>query len=177
MQLKAGKWYTSQVSENCPFPLPQRNWTWEGWCSLHPAQQWLFGILYLPATHLPALRFYFIIITILVGLGFGLRASSLPSRCSTTWATLLVHFALVILEMGVSRNICSNCPQAVILLISASHVARITGMSHWCPAALLFLFLFIWDGTSLCSPGCPGTCCIAQAGLKLTVLLPQPSKC
>jgi hypothetical protein len=32
----------------------------------------------------------------LVGLGFGLRASSLQSRCSTTW----VHFVLVIVEMG-----------------------------------------------------------------------------
>jgi hypothetical protein len=35
----------------------------------------------------------------LAGLGFELRASYLQSRYSTVWATLLVHFALVILEM------------------------------------------------------------------------------
>jgi hypothetical protein len=32
--------------------------------------------------------------------GIELRASSLPGRCSTAWATLLVFFALIILEIG-----------------------------------------------------------------------------
>jgi hypothetical protein len=31
----------------------------------------------------------------------------------------------------VSRNICPGWPQIVILLISASQVARITGMNYW----------------------------------------------
>jgi hypothetical protein len=42
-----------------------------------------------------------------------------------------VHFALLILEMGVSRILCPGWPLIVILQISASQVARITGMSHW----------------------------------------------
>jgi hypothetical protein len=29
------------------------------------------------------------------------------------------------------------------------------------------LLLFFWDRVSLCSPGCPGTHSVAQAGLKL----------
>jgi hypothetical protein len=35
------------------------------------------------------------------------------------------------LEMGVSQTIYSGWPRTMILLISVSHVARITGMSHW----------------------------------------------
>jgi hypothetical protein len=61
----------------------------------------------------------------LVGLGFKLRAWQLPSRCSTACVTLPVRFALVILEMGVSQTICPSRPQTKILLISASHEARI----------------------------------------------------
>jgi hypothetical protein len=41
-----------------------------------------------------------------------------------------VHFALVILEMEVSWSICLCWLQTTILPISASQVARITGMSH-----------------------------------------------
>jgi hypothetical protein len=33
----------------------------------------------------------------------------------------------------VSRTICPGWLQTAILLISASWIARITGMSHWCP--------------------------------------------
>jgi hypothetical protein len=39
------------------------------------------------------------------GMGFELRASRLQSSHSTTWATLSVHFALVILEMGGSLKL------------------------------------------------------------------------
>jgi hypothetical protein len=38
-------------------------------------------------------------------LGFELRPLSLQSRHSTTWATPLVHFSQVILEMGVSHEL------------------------------------------------------------------------
>jgi hypothetical protein len=41
-----------------------------------------------------------------------------------------VHFALFILEMGVSQTICPGWPQIVNLPISAFQVARITGVSH-----------------------------------------------
>jgi len=43
-----------------------------------------------------------------------------------------------------------------------------------CPITSFFLFLFalffgFWNKASLCnSPGCPGTCCVDQVGLKLT---------
>jgi hypothetical protein len=74
---------------------------------------------------------------VLMGLGFELRASCLQSRYSTTWATTPVHFALVILEMGVSQTISLGWSQTMILLISASQVATITGVSHWHPASCL----------------------------------------
>jgi hypothetical protein len=61
-----------------------------------------------------------------MGLEFEFKASHLQSRHFTTWAIPLVHFALVILEMGVS--------QTIILPISASQVAKIIGVSHWHPA-------------------------------------------
>ena len=39
-------------------------------------------------------------------------------------------------------------------------------------------FFFSRDKVSVCSPGCPGTCSVDQAGLELTeILLPVPPKC
>jgi hypothetical protein len=38
------------------------------------------------------------------------------------------------LEMGSSSTVCPSWPQTSILLISASQVARIIGMSHRCLA-------------------------------------------
>jgi hypothetical protein len=63
----------------------------------------------------------------LVGLGFEPRALHLQSRHSTAWATPPVHFALVILEMW-SHELLAWAGLRVILLISASQVARITGL-------------------------------------------------
>jgi hypothetical protein len=40
------------------------------------------------------------------------------------------HFALVILEMGISWVICPSWPQTTILPISVSQVPKITGVSH-----------------------------------------------
>ena len=37
----------------------------------------------------------------------------------------------------------------------------------WFLFLFLFLFLFFWDRVSLCSPGCPGTHFVGQAGLEL----------
>jgi hypothetical protein len=62
----------------------------------------------------------------LAGLGFELRFLYLKSRyCSITWATPPVHFALVILELFAQVDL-----RTAILQISASQVARITGMSY-----------------------------------------------
>jgi hypothetical protein len=43
-----------------------------------------------------------------------------------------------------SWSICSVCPWTASSLISASQVAIITGVSHWCPAP----FLFWWGRNS-----------------------------
>jgi hypothetical protein len=78
-----------------------------------------------------------------VRLGFELWASLssknyLQSRCPPAWATPPVHSALVIWGMGVSWTVCPDWPQTVILLISASQWAWITGMNRWCPAPFRF---------------------------------------
>jgi hypothetical protein len=64
-----------------------------------------------------------------VGLEFEFRALGLQSKRSTAWATPPVHFALVVLEMGVSGTIYLGWSPTPILPISASQVAKITGMS------------------------------------------------
>jgi hypothetical protein len=69
-------------------------------------------------------------------LEFELRVSHLQSRHSTVWATPLVHFALVVLKMGVSQTIClawasKHNPPTLAL-------ARIKGTSHQSLAAVLF---------------------------------------
>jgi hypothetical protein len=61
--------------------------------------------------------------------GFELRTPHLQSRCSTASATPPVHFALVIFEIG-SGTICPGWPRTMILLICASEVVRITGVSQ-----------------------------------------------
>jgi hypothetical protein len=43
-------------------------------------------------------------------------------------------FALVILEIGSHKLLAQGCPGTVILLILASQVVRIIGMSHQCSA-------------------------------------------
>jgi hypothetical protein len=87
-----------------------------------------------------------------MGLGFELRDSHLHSRCSTTWTTLPVQFSLTILEMGVSQTMGTGWPWTAILLISASQVARITGVTVYCnlntplpfQERSLLIFLYEW---------------------------------
>jgi hypothetical protein len=43
--------------------------------------------------------------------------------------------------------------------------------------SFMFIYLFVWDKLSPCSPEWPGTCYIAQADLELTILLPQHPSC
>jgi hypothetical protein len=109
----------------------------------------------LPLESLPSVLFFFLLFfllflcfcLVLVGLGFELRALSLQSRCFTTWATPPVHFALVILEMGVLSTSCPSWLQTTILPISDSQIAKITGVSYQCWVGLagldpILLFVF-----------------------------------
>jgi hypothetical protein len=59
---------------------------------------WPGDPIFIPPEHVPYFLGPFFFFP--MGQGFELRASHLQSRHSTTWATLPVHFALVILEMG-----------------------------------------------------------------------------
>jgi hypothetical protein len=59
------------------------------------------------------------------------RSHACLGRCSTTSATLPAMFCIGFFRDRVSRTICLGWPQSMIFLISASQVARITGMSHW----------------------------------------------
>jgi hypothetical protein len=62
------------------------------------------------------------------GWDWGLNSAlHLQSRHSTAWATPPVHFALVILEMGVSGIVCPGWSLTMILPILASQVAWATG--------------------------------------------------
>jgi hypothetical protein len=72
----------------------------------------------------------------LLGLAFKLRASHLQSRHFTTWATSSVHFGYF--GDGVPPTIWLGWPWTMILPISASQVARITGVSHQHLAYCLF---------------------------------------
>jgi hypothetical protein len=74
-----------------------------------------------------------VIIFFLVDLGFELRALHLQSRHSTTWATPggVTPFCCGYFEDGISWTICLGWPWTLILPISASQVARITGMGPW----------------------------------------------
>jgi hypothetical protein len=72
----------------------------------------------------------------LVGLEFELKSLHLQSRCSTAWATTPVHFALVILEKGVSQTICLGWPQILTLPISVSQV----GLQVWATVPKLVTF-------------------------------------
>jgi hypothetical protein len=70
----------------------------------------------------------------LVVLGSEVKTSCLPGRPSTIWATLLALFCDGYFRNRVLRTICSGWLWTVILLISDSWVARITGVSHQCLA-------------------------------------------
>jgi hypothetical protein len=63
--------------------------------------------------------------------GTGTWTQNFALGCYTTWAIPSVHFALVSFwEMRVSQTICLGWPWTAILPISASQIARITGVSH-----------------------------------------------
>jgi hypothetical protein len=56
---------------------------------------------------------------------------------------------------GVLQTLCLGWSWTMILLISASHVAGIAGMSHWLSRACLFLWYWsLSSGTYACWAGC-----------------------
>jgi hypothetical protein len=69
--------------------------------------------------------------------GVELRALCLLDRHSTTWTTPVALFCVGYFQDRVSCTIYLGWLQITILLISASWVARITGVSHWHPTWIL----------------------------------------
>jgi hypothetical protein len=60
--------------------------------------------------------------------------SFMLGRRTTTWATLPAHFCDGYFRDRILRTVCFDCLQTAILLIFASWVTKITGVSHWFPA-------------------------------------------
>jgi hypothetical protein len=75
----------------------------------------------------------------------GVRTKGLLGRCSTTWTTRpALFFCNGYFQDMVSWTICPSGPRTWILLISASQVARIIGVSHLClPWGFLF-YCWVW---------------------------------
>jgi hypothetical protein len=86
------------------------------------------------STPLPPPPRVFLLFCFSSGTGFEFKTSHLQSRQATTWVTPPVCFVLVNFGDGVSKTICPGWSQTMIFSISASQVARITGVSHLCPA-------------------------------------------
>jgi hypothetical protein len=77
---------------------------------------------------------------------WGLNSGPIP------WTTPLALFCLFFFWDQICQTICSGWLWTTILLISASCVARLTGMSHQCPALFCFGFGFlrlVWVGMCL----------------------------
>jgi hypothetical protein len=97
------------------------------------------------------------------GLEFELGASCLQSRhyrlSQTSSSFFCVFFCFF--KIGPLKLFASGWPQTVIFPMSASQVARITGMSHQHPTFLGFLVFGFFE---------IGSCCVTRASLKLKVL-------
>jgi hypothetical protein len=76
----------------------------------------------------------------LVGLGFEVRAIKFAKQMLYCSSHASSPFCSDYFGDGVLRTICLCWPWPLILLISTSQVARITGVNHWCLARLIFLF-------------------------------------
>jgi hypothetical protein len=107
---------------------------------------WSF-LLNIRSSHVPFSNFFFFFFVVL---GFEFRALHLLGRCCTIWATLPALFCVRCLRDWVSWSICLDWLQTMFLLISASWIVRITGMSHWCLA--WFEFISQWKLVSYLTP-------------------------
>jgi hypothetical protein len=73
--------------------------------------------------------FFFFLLYVCV---FELIASHLRSRHPSAWATLQCIWLWLFWKWGLT-NILPGLASNHVLPISTSQIARITGMSHWCP--------------------------------------------
>jgi hypothetical protein len=81
-----------------------------------------------------------IIIIIIILWYWGLNWGPMPR------VTPLALFVKSFFQDGVSWTSCLGWFWTTILLISAFWVARITGVSHQCPAHYCYLFIYMWYG-------------------------------
>jgi hypothetical protein len=81
----------------------------------------------------------FCLICFLLVLKLELRTLCLQSRCSIAWATLPIHFVLVILEMGVLWTIC----------LPSSQYYRCESIAPSLNGLFLFIYLFIYCETGV----------------------------
>jgi hypothetical protein len=95
--------------------------------------------------------------------GVWIQGLILVHRHSTTWVTPSALFCVGYFQDRVLGTICLGWPITWIFLISASWLARITGMSH---RAWIFIWL-VWIFET-------GSHSVAQDGLKLKIFLSQP---
>jgi hypothetical protein len=86
-------------------------------------EYWSLQVFYLLINFKISLSWYFLTyFYLLVGLGFELRASCLSHTSSPFWSACFGD--------GLFGTICLDCPQTAILPVSASQIARITGVIH-----------------------------------------------
>jgi hypothetical protein len=95
------------------------------WCECKSAQPLWKTVWRVPS-------FLFLTYFFHMRLGCELRASCLQNKCFTAWATIPVHFALIIMVMGSCELFSPGWPWNLILPISTFQVARLTAMRHWC---------------------------------------------
>jgi hypothetical protein len=108
-----------------------------GWCwihNLHSLASWVLGLWACATMPGPNSGNFFFAV-----LGFELRASTLAMQALYH----LRHSTSPVFGVGyfqdrASWTICPGWLRNAILLISASQVARITGVSHWCPDQIIF---------------------------------------
>jgi hypothetical protein len=78
------------------------------------------------------------------GTGVWTQGFALANRHSIAWAIPSVYFVLVILETESVNYLPGGWPWTTILLISASQVVRITGISHQCLTSWYFWTQSSW---------------------------------
>jgi hypothetical protein len=123
--------------------LQKNSWSWPSslspYCSIK-GHQWLStnpwswhrvsSYLNWPFVELGSADFFFFFLFAV--LGFELRASCL--------ATVPAIFCVGYFPDRLLWTVCPDWPPTLILRISASWIARITSLNHWCLAPNLFLF-------------------------------------
>jgi hypothetical protein len=108
-------------------------------------------------------------------LGFELLTFGRAVGCSYPLSHLtspLIFFKIVLRQLTKRKK--KNARYGLVLLLPAQE--------SFTTDVMFVFFFFFWcgecrDRVSLCSPGCPGTHSVDQAGLELRNLPPLPPKC